>query len=104
MGVYGRRYDVGWLEQRLLPLGFGVVLCTPVSGSFRAAREELLAVSDNAAEYDRRDGFVAEQRVVRRFVQLSALPSHEVKVSHNHVSRAVQEVADWLQSTGGRYL
>ena len=36
----GRQFDFRWLEERLQPLGFCVVLCTRSPESFAAAREE----------------------------------------------------------------
>ena len=49
---YGGSPDFGWLEERPLPLGFRLVLCTRAPGSFEAARERRLKVSGNARQYD----------------------------------------------------
>ncbi len=43
----GREYDFDWLEQRLRPLGFRIVLCTRRPDSFEAARAERLRISGN---------------------------------------------------------
>ena len=48
----GRHYDFRWLEERLLPLGFRIVLCTRRPETFAAARAERLAVSGNPSQYD----------------------------------------------------
>ena len=58
-------YDFGWLEERLLPLGFRLVLCTRRPESFERAREERLKVSGNPGQYDDLAPFVAEQEDMR---------------------------------------
>ena len=106
--VYQRRhrrrdYDFGWLEDRLLPLGFRLVLCVRSPESFAAAREERLKVSGNPGQYDDLRAFVAEQEEMRSVVQQSRLPSFEVDVSDGDVPGATDRIADWLEATGGLY-
>ena len=106
--VYQRRhrrrdYDFGWLEDRLLPLGFRLVLCVRSPESFAAAREERLKVSGNPGQYDDLRAFVAEQEEMRSVVQQSRLPSFEVDVSDGDVPGATDRIADWLKATGGLY-
>lgn len=43
--AHARDYDFGWLEDRLLVLGFHVVLCTRRDETFEAARADRLLVS-----------------------------------------------------------
>ena len=50
------------------------------------------------------DVFIGEQDLFRRFVRGSRLPFLEVDVSDNDIPRAVEQIADWLESTGGLYL
>jgi len=100
----GRSLDFRWLEDRLLPLGFRIVLCTRAPGSFAAAREERLKVSGNPRQYDDLSAFVREQEVFRDVVRGSALPWTELDVSDGDVARASDRVADWLEATGGLHL
>ena len=97
-------YDFTWLEQRLLPLGFRLVLCTRTAESFALAREERLKVSGNPAQYDDLQHFIDEQALIRRLAAQSMLPVFEVDISDNNISAAVEKIADWLESTGGLYI
>jgi hypothetical protein len=97
----GRDVDFRWLERRLLPLGFRLVLCTRAAASFPAARERRLAVSGNPRQYDDLDSFVAEQELLRRLAGESLLPRLELDVSDDDVAGAVERVADWLEETAG---
>jgi len=99
--VHGRELDFRWLEERLLPLGFRLVLCTRDPDSFAAARAERLKVSGNPAQYDDLAPFIAEQEEMRFEVGRSLLPSLELDVSDGDVRRATERIADWLEATGG---
>jgi hypothetical protein len=98
---YGRDYDFGWLEQRLLPLGFHLVLCTRRPETFEEARRERLKVSGNPAQYEDLGMFVEEQEAMRRLASESTLPVLEVDLSDSNVPRAAGQVADWMARTGG---
>lgn len=98
---YGKDYDFRWLEERLLPLGFRMVFCTRTPDSFEAARQERLKVSGNPSQYDDLGRFVAEQELMRRLTGESILPVYELDVSHSDAARAADEIADWLERTGG---
>jgi hypothetical protein len=98
---YGKRYDFGWLEQRLLPLNFRLVYCTRTPESFAAAREERLKVSGNPKQYDDLSAFVREQELMSGLVAASKLPALTLDVSDNDVPGAVKRIADWLEGTGG---
>lgn len=100
---HGRTYDFGWLEERLLPLGFRLVLCVRRPESFARAREERLRVSGNPGQYDDLRRFVDEQEEMRAVVRVSRLPSLEVDVSDDDVEAATGRIADWLEATGGLY-
>ena len=97
----GREFDFRWLEERLLPLGFRVILCTRSPESFARAREERLKVSGNPGQYDDLAPFVAEQDEMRFEAGRSLLPSFEVDVSDDDVGGAADRVASWLEATGG---
>jgi len=99
--AHGREFDFRWLEERLLPLGFRLILCTRSPESFARAREERLKVSGNPAQYDELAPFIAEQEEMRFEVGRSLLPSFEVDVSDGDVARATNRIATWLESTGG---
>ena len=99
--VNSREYDFRWLKERLLPLGFHVVLCTRTPESFAGDREERLKVSGKPSQYDNLNAFVDEQERFRNLVGSSILPSREVDVSQNDISAAAGQIADWLEETGG---
>jgi hypothetical protein len=99
----GRDIDFRWLEDRLLPLGFRVVLCTRPEESFAAAREERLRVSGNPKQYDDLSPFLREQELFRKLVRESSLPSVEIDVSGG-IPAAADRIAGWLEETGGLYL
>jgi hypothetical protein len=100
----GRDYDFRWLEQRLAPLGFHVVLLTRTPESFAAAREERLKVSGNPAQYDNLDVFIREQELMQRLSHDSILPILELDISDNNIPHAVERIAGWMESTGGLYM
>ncbi|MGB6123651.1 MAG: hypothetical protein WBG80_17210 [Bacteroidota bacterium] len=97
----GREYDFRWLEERLLPLGFHIVLCTRTPESFAGAREERLKISGKPSQYDNLNAFIEEQEKFRHLVGSSILPSREVDVSQGDVSVAAGQIADSLEETGG---
>lgn len=98
---HGREFDFRWLEERLLPLGFRLVLCTRSPESFAQARAERLKVSGNPGQYDDLTPFIAEQDEMRFEVGRSLLPSFELDVSDDDVAGAADRVATWLEATGG---
>lgn len=95
--TYQRDYEFRWLEQRLAPLGFRLVLLSRSAESFAAAREERLRVSGNPRQYDDLGRFVDEQNLIRRLAAESILPKMEVDISDNNISGAVERIADWLE-------
>lgn len=99
----GVDYDFGWLEERLLPLGFRLVLCTRRPETFAAARAERVRVSGKPSQYDDLQAFVREQDLFRRLAGESLLPRLELDVSDGEVPAAAGRVADWLEQTGGLY-
>ena len=99
--VRGREFDFRWLEERLLPLGFRLILCTRSPESFAQARAERLKVSGNPGQYDDLTPFIAEQEEMRFEVGRSLLPSFELDVSDDDVAGAADRVASWLEATGG---
>jgi thymidylate kinase len=98
---HGIDYNFRWLEQRLAPLGFRLVLVTRSVESFAGARAERLKVSGNPAQYDNLALFIEEQELFRRLVGESILPTLTLDISDNDIPRAVENIADWLESTGG---
>ena len=97
----GVEYDFRWLEERLRPLGFRIVLCTRRPDSFAAARAERLKVSGNPGQYDDLTVFVREQEELRQQAARSSLPVFEIDLSDDDVDGAAGRIADWLESTGG---
>ena len=99
--AHGREFNFRWLEERLLPLGFRLILCTRSPESFARARAERLKVSGNPGQYDDLAPFIAEQDEMRFEVGRSLLPSFELDVSDDDVAGAADRVATWLEATGG---
>jgi hypothetical protein len=94
-------YNFRWLEQRLKPLGFHLVLITRSPGSFQEARAERLKVSGNPKQYDDLNTFIEEQELMMDLVSESILPVLRLDISDNDVHLAVERIADWMESTGG---
>lgn len=99
--AHGRNYDFRWLEERMEPLGFRIVLCTRRPETFEAARAERIKVSGKPSQYDDLKVFVAEQDLMRRLASESLLPRLELDVSDGDVPRACDRIADWLEATSG---
>jgi hypothetical protein len=99
--TYGVDYNFRWLEQRLKPIGFRLVFVTRTAESFEMARAERLKVSGNPAQYDDLQAFVKEQALIRRLVDESILPTLELDLSDDDIPRAAEQIADWLEQTGG---
>lgn len=97
----GVDYDFGWLEDRLQPLGFHLVLCIRSPATFEAARAERLAVSGNPGQYDDLNHFVEEQELLLRLAHESKLPLLELDVSDDDIGGACDRVADWMTGTAG---
>lgn len=104
MRTYSRDYDFGWLEERLIPLNFRLILCTRTPDSFQAARLERLKISGNPSQYDDLDFFIREQEQMCTLVARSRLPVFELDISDNNIPAAVERIADWLEATGGLYM
>jgi len=92
----GRRYDFRWLEERLAPLGFGLIFCTRSEGSFARAREKRLKISGKPEQYDDLGRFIEEQEAFREEISKSSLPHLEVDISDDDIDRACDTIADWL--------
>jgi hypothetical protein len=102
--TYGKDYDFAWLEERLLPLGFRLVLLKRTPASFAAAREERLKVSGKPDQYNNLSVFIREQELIQRLAGQSRLPRLELDISDNDIPRAVESIADWMESSGGLHL
>ena len=102
--TYGKDYNFTWMEQRLATIGFRLVFLTRSPESFEAARAERLKVSGNPPQYDDLGLFVRQQEVLHRLVGESILPRLELDISDNDIPRTVEEIADWMESTGGLWL
>lgn len=99
-----REYDFTTLESRLRALNFRLVFVHRTPESFAAARAERLKVSGNPAQYDDLSRFVTEQSVLSQLVGESQLETLHVDISHDDVNTAADEIADWLEVTGGLWL
>jgi len=99
--LHGREPDLRWLEERLHPLGFRIVLCTRRDETFSAARAERVKVSGKPDQYDDLGVFVREQALLRELAATSILPVLDLDVSDDDVPAAAERIADWLEATGG---
>lgn len=99
-GLRGRDPDFAWLEARLRPLGFRIVLCTRLETTFAAARRKRLEVSGRPDQYDDLERFMREQALFREIAASSILPVLDLDVSDDDVASAADRVADWLATTG----
>ena len=97
----GVDYDFRWLEERLLPLGFHIVLCVRRPETFEAARAKRLEVSGKPSQYDDLGPFIREQELLRSLARVSRLPVLELDVSDDDIAAACDRVADWMTETGG---
>lgn len=101
---FGIDYRFNWLEQRLKPLGFHLVLLIRSEASFDDARKERLKVSGNPAQYDDINIFIEEQDLFRQLVSESILPTLTIDISDNSIGHATTEIAEWLKETGGLWM
>jgi hypothetical protein len=96
----GREFDFTWLEERLKPLNFAIVLCTRPEDTFEEAREERLKISAKPDQYDSLEPFISEQQQLRDLAKKSLLPVLELDVTR----QGPDDVADWLDERGLLYL
>lgn len=101
--THGTDYDFGWLEDGLAALDFRLVFLTRSPESFAAARAERLKVSGNPSQYDDLTAFVEQQTLMRRLVGESKLKTLILEVSDNNIPAAVEQIANWMERTGGLY-
>ncbi|NJD58192.1 MAG: hypothetical protein C3F13_16665 [Anaerolineales bacterium] len=98
-----KSYDFVWLEQTLKELDFRLIFCTRSAGSFAQAREQRIKVSGKPSQYDDLQIFVKEQEVMQGFINASRLQTLKVDISDDDVTRVVENIADWMEQTGGLY-
>lgn len=100
----GRDFDFSWLEERLVALNFRLIHVRRDPDSFAAARTERLKVSGKPSQYDDLSVFVKEQEAFTAVVADSSLKTLTLDISDDDVDRAADQVADWMQETGGLFL
>ena len=96
-------YDLDWLEEGLRELGFRLVFLHRNPDSFAEARAERLKVSGNPVQYDDLDRFVMEQQVMYRLFEHSSLEKITIDITGQTVTQTADQVADWMEATGGLY-
>ena len=99
--THGRDHNFGWLEDRLLPLGFHLVLCTRQESSFEAARAKRLPISGRPDQYDDLLLLIRQQALLRDLASRSRLPVLELDMTDGDLDQGCTAVADWLERTGG---
>jgi hypothetical protein len=97
----GKDYDFRWLEKRLAPLGFHLVVCVRTPESFEQARADRLKVSGNPSQYDDLSVFIEEQERFIEFAAQSILPHLQLDISEGDVDKATGQIANWMEETGG---
>ncbi|SEP96875.1 hypothetical protein SAMN05216188_1011075 [Lentzea xinjiangensis] len=90
---HGREFSFDWLEERLKPLNFAIVLCTRPEDTFEEARTERLKISANPKQYVSLEPFIEEQQQLRALAAKSILPVFELDVTRH----GPDDVADFLQ-------
>jgi hypothetical protein len=98
-----RNYDFRWLEERLLPLNYRIILCIRQPSNFEAAREERLKVSGNPSQYDNLSIYLKEQEYLEQIADKSLLRVLKLDVSSGNLPDLANQIADWMDSTGGLY-
>jgi hypothetical protein len=98
---HGKDYDFRWLEERLVALGFHLVLCVRTPESFEQARDSRLKVSGNPSQYENLQVFIQEQELMRCLIGESLLPTLVLDISDNNIDRAANRIADWMSQIGG---
>ncbi len=88
----------------MLLLNFRLIFLNRPPESFAAAREERLKVSGKPDQYNDLSVFIREQELIKRLVSDSMLPKLELDISDNDIPRAVEKIADWMESTGGLWM
>lgn len=101
--THNKEYNFDWLESKLYDLGFRLVFCTRSAESFAEARKARLKVSGNPKQYDDLSLFIKEQEIMNKLVENCRLPKLTIDVSDNNLNKAVNSIADWMESTGGLY-
>lgn len=99
----GRTYDLRWIEERLLPLGFHLVFCYRSPESFEQARQERLKVTGNPSQYDNLKIFLEEQDMIAALVERSLLPKLILNVSEGNIDDLCNKIADWMEIQDGLY-
>ena len=96
--TYNKDYDFHWLEERLNKLDFHLVFCTRTPESFAGARNERLKVSGNPSQYKNLNQFIDEQAMFRTVINKYSLPTLELDVSDNDITRGVEKITiGWNQ-------
>ncbi|MEM7627790.1 MAG: hypothetical protein AAF356_00035 [Planctomycetota bacterium] len=91
------------IDDRLMRLGFRLILCVRREDSFEAARRERLRVSGNPSQYDDLTVFAREQRRLLELARWSRLPRLLLDVTDLTPEQRAERAADWLSRTGGLY-
>ena len=99
----GKSYDLQWIEERLLSLGFHLVFCYRDPDSFYQAREKRLEVSGNPSQYDDLSIFIEEQEMFSEIIAHTILPKITLDVTGKDIDELSHIIADWLEKSGGLY-
>lgn len=101
--MHGREYDFHWLEERMVAVGFRLILCTRTPESFAIAREKRLKISGKPEQYADLSLFIREQELLRQLAGESILPQMELDISDDNIAHACDHIAEWMEKTGGLY-
>jgi hypothetical protein len=63
-----------------------------------------LKVPGNPSQYDDLQIFIEEQELMNELANASMLQKLAIDISDNDIPRAVENIADWMEQTGGLYM
>jgi hypothetical protein len=92
----GRKYNFDELENRLVGLGFRLVLCYREPSTFVKARKERLKISGNPSQYDNLSRIIREQEALVKLVEKSSLPKLMVDATDDNPNRMAEEIVAWM--------
>jgi hypothetical protein len=95
----GRRYDFDALENRLVRLGFRLILCYRRPNTFVEARKERLKISGNPSQYDNLSMIIREQEELLELFEKSSFPKLVIDATDNDVDRMAEEIVAWTATT-----
>jgi hypothetical protein len=86
--------DFNWLEERLLELGFHLILVTQSAESVTRS----IANQEINNKNDEVDKVIQKQDLLRKIVSKSVLPRLELDISEMNIQETAESIIDWFES------